>query len=157
LRCGGRRPGTDISFVDSSTGERFLQVATSEQGQILIAYTLYDSSGRLVADSDGPQAFVEGKEVRDDNNELLLLIPLLEENHIQYRLHNDKGVLVTCSDGARTQLFGGIRLESTKVAPSSFKKVVASPSGRIAEPTEATLASPQAIRSTPEGQANPVA
>ena len=127
LKSGGRKPGTDISFVDSSTGERFLHIATAENGDVLIAYTLYDSRGRLVADSDGPHTFTEGKEVRDENNELLLLIPALEEDHIQYCLHNDKGALLTCSDGARTQLFGGIRLESTKAAPSSFKKTASRP------------------------------
>jgi len=143
LRYGGRRPGTDISFVDSTSGERYLHVTTSEQGEILIAYTLYDSEGQLVADSDGPHADVAGKEVRDENNELLLLIPLLEEDHIQYRLYNDKGALLTCSDGARTQLFGGIRLESTKLAPSQLRTpprtpTVSSPT-TMGSPIEATL------------------
>ena len=114
MRSGGRRPGTGTSFLDSTTSERLLEITASEAGETFFAFTLYDCHGRLVADSDGPHTFLEGKEVRDQDKELLLLIPSQHDGHIEYRLYSDKGTLLTCSDGARTQLFGGIKLEAIK-------------------------------------------
>lgn len=138
MRRGGRRPGTGTSFIDAFTAEVLLQVSANDRGETLIAYCLYDSNGTLVADSGGLQDFAEGDEVRGKDDELLLLIPNSLENHIEYRLYSHEGALLTCSDGIRTQLFGGIRVEGIK------------PAGRVPLPTPtlvAAVAVPGAIKS----------
>jgi len=114
MRLGGRRPGVGTSFVDTFNEDVLLQVRTNELGETLVFYHLYDSAGGVVADSEGLQSFLEGKEVRDGSNELLLRIPCEADQAIEYRLYSCRGTLLTCSDGARTQLFGGIRVEATK-------------------------------------------
>jgi hypothetical protein len=114
MRLGGRRPGTLTSFIDAFSEDVLLQVTTTESGQTLVSYHLYDSKGSCVAFSDGLETFRKGREVRDEMDELLLLIPVQPESNFEYRLYSRKGVLLTCSDGLRTQLFGGIRIEGTK-------------------------------------------
>jgi hypothetical protein len=42
---------------------------------------------------------------------LLLDVPADRGSHIQYRLYNGSGDLITASDGARTQVFGLLRME----------------------------------------------
>ena len=138
MRSGGRRPGTGTSFLDSTTGERLLEVTASESGETFIAFTLYDSKGNRVADSAGPHTFAEGKEIRDEDGELLLLISAEEDGTIEYRLYSDKGALLTCSDGTRTQLFGGIKLEAIKppvrppFTPAAARASTAAESGQVA-------------------------
>ncbi|HLF71086.1 MAG TPA: hypothetical protein VI759_02905 [Dehalococcoidia bacterium] len=110
----GRRPGTFVSFVDSFTEEPILKVESNENGQNLFTFHLYDSHGTLVADSDGPHIYPDGTEIRDANQELLLLVPSEQGTDIQYRLYSHKGVLITCSDGRRTQIFGGVKMEGNK-------------------------------------------
>ena len=109
-----RRPGAYVSFVDSFTDETFLRVECDLDDLDLVSYRLFDRIGRLVADSDGPQSFPEGVEVTDIDGELLLSIPSVRDENIRYRLYNLKGALVTCSDGERTQIFGGVRIEGNR-------------------------------------------
>jgi hypothetical protein len=119
------------------TDERLFEIVASEAGDTLIAFRLYDRHGDLVADSDGLHTYLEGKEIRDKDNELLLLIPPSAEGQIEYRLYSRTGTLLTCSDGGRTQLFGGIKLEAIKPAV----KPPFTPSGpRAASLTSATKA-----------------
>ena len=109
-----RRPGTFTSFIDSSTQETLLKIESDPQGTSLVSYHLYDSTGGLVIDSDGPQVFLGGGEFRGRDQELLLLLPSEPDGHVQYRLYSCRGVLITCSDGARTQIFGGVRIEGNR-------------------------------------------
>ncbi len=115
MRLGGRKPGTITSFIDAFSQDVLLQLTAGDDGETLIAYRLYDAQGHLVEESDGLTSFRQGKEIRD-GDDLLLLIPTQLEDAIQYRLYSQTGALLTCSDGARTQLFGGIRIEGTKKA-----------------------------------------
>ena len=114
MRLGGRRPGIGTSFVDTFNDDVLLQVTTNERGETLVFFHLYDSEGGVVADSLGLQSYVDGTEVRDARDELLLRIPSQPEQAIEYRLYSCRGTLLTCSDGARTQIFGGVRVEPTK-------------------------------------------
>jgi hypothetical protein len=123
MRLGCRRPGFGTTFVDAFSADVLLQVMTDQSGHDLVAYRLYDCHGRLVADSDGLQAFGEGKEVRDGNGELLLRIPTEPEGRVEYCLYSRRGGLLTSSDGARTQLFGGIRVDGIVPKPTSRRGV----------------------------------
>lgn len=109
-----RRPGAFVAFIDPFTEETFLKLECDSQDLDLISYRLFDSQGTLVADSVGPQSFPEGVEVIDERGEVLLLVPAARDDSVQYRLYNLKGTLVTCSDGQRTQIFGGVRVEGNK-------------------------------------------
>ena len=109
-----RRPGAFVAFVDSFTEETFLKFECGSDDLDLISYRLFDSHGLLVADSDGPQRFPEGVQVADGEGEVLLLVPAGRDESIQYRLYNLQGSLVTCSDGQRTQIFGGLRVEGNR-------------------------------------------
>jgi hypothetical protein len=110
----GRPPGTSTSFVDSFTEETFLKVEADELGRTRVSFHLYDSAGELAADSDGPRAYPNGTEIRAANMELLLLVPIDSGASICYRLYNDAGALLTCSDGLRTQIYGGVRMTGNK-------------------------------------------
>lgn len=117
MRLGGRRIGTSISFVDSSTEEVLLELSASEDGTTLVAYHLYDAAGSLVSDSNGRQKFPSGLTLRDGTEEVLLQLPDDPSGAITYRLYNAKGGLLTYSDGMHTQIFGGLRLDGTKPGP----------------------------------------
>lgn len=109
-----RRPGAFVAFVDSFSEETFLKLECDSENLDQITYLLFDSQGRVVADSRGPQTFPDGIEVSDSEGEVLLLVPAERDEDIQYRLYNSKGELVTCSDGQRTQIFGGVRIEGNR-------------------------------------------
>ena len=110
----GRRPGAFVAFVDSYTEETILKIESDLKGTELVSYRLYDSSGDLVCDSDGPQAFPEGLDVSSGDSESLLHLPRDREESVTYRLYSPKGFLMTCSDGCRTQIFGSLRIEGSK-------------------------------------------
>jgi hypothetical protein len=109
-----RRPGAFVAFVDSFTEETFLRVECDSEDVDMISFRLFDSAGRLVADSAGAHNFPEGIEVADGDGEQLLVVPSGRDECIQYRLYNVKGALVTCSDGQRTQIYGGVRIEGNR-------------------------------------------
>jgi hypothetical protein len=110
----GRRPGAFTSFVDAFSEEAVLHVEASQAGANLVSFHLYDCNGVLVQDSDGLQNFPAGAEVRAEDEELLLLVPPDPEDSLQYCLYNKTGILLTRSDGVRTQVFGGLRLIGNK-------------------------------------------
>ncbi len=110
----GRRPGAFVAFVDSYTEETILKIEADLKGTSLVSYRLYDSSGALVSDSDGPQAFPDGLDVSTGDCENLLHLPSDREESVTYRLYSPKGFLMTCSDGCRTQIFGSLRIEGSK-------------------------------------------
>ena len=111
MRLGGRRPGTQLFFIDAFTDDILLHVVMGPDGLPSVAFHLYGSNGECVADSDGLRTFPEGTEVRDPVEEVLLFIPADPTASIEYRLYSSRGTLLTCSDGKRTQLFGGIRVD----------------------------------------------
>lgn len=121
MKLGGHRPGSLTVFVDSNTGEPILQVAADSNGEARVAFRLFDCDGNLASDSDGFQTYPEGFCV-ECGEEQLLVIPNDPTGNIQYRLYNQEGRLLTCSDGTRTQILGGLRIEGAK-APSRTKSV----------------------------------
>jgi hypothetical protein len=118
MRLGYRRLGTSTSFVDASSDEVLFKIASDETGAVLVAFRIYDADGSLVAESDGLQRFPEGLTLNSQDGDLLLGIPCDSDSPIRYRLFNRDGRLLTCSDGARTQIFGFLRMEAGKSAPT---------------------------------------
>ena len=110
----GRRPGAFVEFFDSFTDEAVLKVECDLEGTELISYRLYDGTGALVADSEGPQPLPLGLDVRTSLGELLLHVPTEPEESITYQIYNSRGTLITRSDGVRTEIFGGLRVAGNK-------------------------------------------
>ena len=98
--------------MDGPTGEVHLRVGLDEDGCPTIRFRLYDSSGRLAAESGGLESFPSGLTVHSGDGELLLDIPAEPDSHIQYRLYNRNGVLLTCSDGVSTKIRALLRMEA---------------------------------------------
>jgi hypothetical protein len=113
-----RRAGTSITFIDTETEERLLEVQCDAEGRDLVAFHLYDRDGNLISDSGGPQSFPDGLEVRAADEELLLLVPGDATDYVQYRLYTHTGVLMTCSDGMHTQVYRYLRMEAGKLSPA---------------------------------------
>jgi len=109
-----RRPGAFVAFVDPFTEETFLKVECDADDIDLVTYRLYDSSGQLVVDSAGAHRCPDGVLVVDADGEQLLFVPSERDESIRYKLYNLKGALVTCSDGQRTQIYGGVRIEGNR-------------------------------------------
>ena len=121
MKLGGHRPGSLTAFVDGATGETLLQIAADPNGDPRVAFRIFDCDGNLVEDSDGFQTYPEGLSLHGANQELLLLIPPEPSGDVQYRIYNPEGRLLTYSDGSRTRILGGLRLEGAK-APSRTKQ-----------------------------------
>jgi hypothetical protein len=111
-----RRRGAFVAFVDSSTEETILKVECDANEVDLVSFHLYDSLGRLVSDS-GPSSFPHGLVIHDADGELLLNVPSTRDESISYRLYSSKGILLTCSDGLRTQIYGGVRVDGNSQLP----------------------------------------
>jgi hypothetical protein len=121
MKLGGHRPGSLTAFVDGTTGEMLLQIAADPNGDPRVAFHLFDSNGNLAKDSDGFNAYPKGLDVRGANDEQLLELPNDPTGNVKYRLNNSECRLLTTSDGARTQIHGGLRIEGAK-APSRTKQ-----------------------------------
>ncbi len=89
-----------------------LNVGVDSEGHPLVYFYLYDSMGRLVAQSGAASSFPGGLKVRTADGELLLDIPTGQDIPIQYRLYNRKGELLTCSDGICTKIEPCLRMEA---------------------------------------------
>lgn len=98
--------------MDAPTGEVLLRVGLDEDDLPFIYFRLYDSSGCLVAESGGLESFPSGLKIHSADGELLLDVPSEADAHIQYRLYNRNGALLTCSDGVRTQIQSLLRMEA---------------------------------------------
>jgi hypothetical protein len=120
MKLGGHRPGSLTAFVDGASGEVLLQIAADSNGEPRVAYRIFDCDGTLVDDSDGFHTFPEGLTLHSTSAELLLHIPPDPSGDIRYRIYSPEGKLLTCSDGARTQILNGLRIEGAK-APSRTK------------------------------------
>jgi hypothetical protein len=110
----GRQPGAFTAFIDSFSGETLLRLQVSANNENLASYRLYDRHGEVAAESDVPIGHPEGLTVCDTAGEQLLLLPGDRETPIQYCLYSREGALLTCSDGVRTQIFGGFHIEGNK-------------------------------------------
>jgi len=120
MKLGGHRPGSLTAFIDGNTGESLLQIAADPNGDPRVAFRLFDRNGVLVQDSDGFNTYDKGLEVCCAKGEQLLELPDDPAGNVKYRLYNSEGRLLTTSDGARTQILGGLRIEGAK-APSRTK------------------------------------
>jgi hypothetical protein len=100
------------AFIDSISGDAVLAVRSNEAGETLVAYRLRDRHGSLVAESQGFEQFQEGLVVADGEGEVLLELPPQAQGVIAYRLYNQRGVLMTQSDGVRTQIYGYLQMQS---------------------------------------------
>jgi hypothetical protein len=109
-----RRPGAFVAFIDTFTEETLLRIECSSEDVDLVSFHLYDSLGTLVADSGGLQRLRDRLDVSIAGGEQLLCVPFARDEDISYRLYNSKGALLTSSDGKRTQIFGGVRLEGNR-------------------------------------------
>jgi hypothetical protein len=121
MKLGGHRPGSLTAFVDGTTGEMLLQIAADPNGDPRVSFHLFDCNGNLAKDSDGFNTYPEGLEVIGANEEQLLELPDDPTGNVKYRLYNSDGRLLTTSDGSRTQILGGLRIEGAK-APSRTKQ-----------------------------------
>jgi hypothetical protein len=106
----GHRAGSSLSFIDSFSEETILKVEAESENKDLFSYHLYDGAGALVAEVEAISAMPDGIEVRTPEGELLLRVSPALGAAITYRLYSRKGALITCSDGARTQIFGGLQI-----------------------------------------------
>lgn len=98
--------------MDAPTGEVLLRVGLDEERLPLIYFRLYDSSGCLAGESGGLESFPDGLKVHSGDGELLLEVPAEPDAHIQYRLYNRTGELLTCSDGICTKIQSLLRMEA---------------------------------------------
>lgn len=111
MRMENRRASTSTTFTDATSGEGILQMASDENGLLLMAFRLYDSTGSLVVDSEGLGTYPDGLTVRCTNGELLLDVPADSGDDVQYCLYNSDGALLTKSDGVRTRIYPLLRME----------------------------------------------
>jgi hypothetical protein len=116
MKLSGRRPGTLTTFIDTSRDEVLLQFQADEQGLPLIAFTLYDANGALVAEAPKLQPYPDGVSISSPDKEVLLEVHTDDDVSVMYRLYNHEGKLLTVSDGQRTQIFGYLRMEGNKVS-----------------------------------------
>lgn len=98
--------------MDAPTDEVLLRVGLNEEGLPFIYFRLYDSSGCLAAESGGLESFPGGLRILSADGELLLDVPAETDAHIQYRLYNRNGELLTCSDGVHTEIQSLLRMEA---------------------------------------------
>jgi hypothetical protein len=132
LRLDGKRPGTSTTFIDAASGEDIFQVASDAQGQLLMAFRLYDANGTLVAASKGLAHYPDGVTVRCNGGELLLDVPADATTNVRYCLYNCDGALLTISDGARTKIYPLLRVEGVARdwAPAAPDAAVEAPARR---------------------------
>ena len=97
--------------MDSATGESVFEVASDENGVLLLAYHLYDARGGLVADSNGFQHFPDGLTICCGEGEELLHVPRDLTASVHYRLYSSSALLLTWSDGMRTKILPYLRMD----------------------------------------------
>ena len=98
--------------MDAPTGEVLLRVGLDENGYPHLHFRLYDSSGGSAAESGGAKSFPQGLQIFSADGELLLDVPADLDADMQYRLYNQQGRLLTCSDGATTKILPLLRMEA---------------------------------------------
>lgn len=118
MRLGGRRAGSSTQFVSASGDEVLLEIAVDDAGKPVVAFHLYDSDGNLVKESKELKSFPRGLCVQSKSEELLLLLPGDPTGNVEYCLYDHAGQLLTCSDGRRTQIFSGLRVQGSGPKPT---------------------------------------
>ncbi len=111
MRAGRNRPGLSTDFIDNQNQEVLLRIGCSLEGLPMAAFRLYDSCGGLVSETPTLTSFPNGINVVAPNGDVLLNVPVSTTEQITYRLYNRTGLLLTCSDGQRTQVFAFLRME----------------------------------------------
>lgn len=111
MRLENRRPSTSTTFGDAASGEAILQIASDENGLLLMSFHLYDATGALVADSEGLTHYPKGVTVKCSRGEVLLDVPSESSADVSYCLYNSTGYLLTRSDGVRTVIYSLLRME----------------------------------------------
>ncbi len=124
MRLVRRRPNTAIVFMDLAHDEVLLRVAADSDSSPLFWFRLYDVFGAIAAESIGMESFPGGLTIRSQLGEMLLSTPPEINGLIQYRLYNQDGVLVTSSDGTRTQITRLLRMESEAPRLQPYRKEV---------------------------------
>jgi len=118
VRLGGRRAGSSTQFVAATGDELLLEIAVDDAGKPVVAFHLYDSDGNLVKESKELKSFPKGLSVHSKSDEVLLLLPNDPTGNVEYCLYDSTGHLLTCSDGKRTQIFGGLRVQGSGPKPT---------------------------------------
>ena len=108
-----RKTGTFTHFIDFDSDEILLRIETNKVGLPIIGFKLYDSCGKLVSVQDEAKSFPQGLRIRSFEDESLLVLPAEDNGNVEYRLYNGQGKLLTSSDGKRTQIFSGLRVEGS--------------------------------------------
>ncbi len=85
-----------------------------DEGALALSYHLYDATGDLVCEGEGPVSLSLGRTISCKKGELLLAIPDDLSEPLRYRLYNRDGALITYSDGARTMIYGLLRMEGQR-------------------------------------------
>ena len=98
--------------MDAPTGEVLLRVGLDENNCPRLHFHLYDSTGCGAGESGGPKSFPQGLKIYSSDGELLLDVPADLNADMQYRLYNQDGRLITCSDGATTKILPLLRMEA---------------------------------------------
>lgn len=127
----GHRAGSSISFIDSFAEETVLKVEATVENKDLFTYHLYDSTGTLVAEVEELSAMPDGIEVRTSDGELLLQVAPELGTAINYRLYSRKGALITCSDGERTQIFGGLQIAGSRAFARHPRQRIVEPGAAV--------------------------
>jgi hypothetical protein len=115
MRAGRNRPGLSTDFIDNHNQEILLRIGCSADGEPMICFRLYDCTGTIVAETEDFVPFPGGIRVVAPNGDVLLQVPDSPQEQICYRLYNNEGSLLTCSDGQRTQVFAFLRMEKGKI------------------------------------------
>ena len=129
----GHRAGSSISFIDSFSEETILKVESAVENKDLFSYHLYDNTGTLVAEVEAISAMPNGIEVRTSEGELLLHVTPELGTAINYRLYSHKGALITCSDGERTQIFGGLQIAGSRAFARHPRQRIVEPDAAAAD------------------------
>src|SRR5262245_34404449 len=114
MQVGNRKPGATTGFADSANDEVLLQIGADEDGTVLVSYRLYDAQGQVVAESSEFTRCSQGLRISAPYGDVLLDIPAPPGERISYRLYNRTGMLLTCSDGQRTQIFSFLRMQGSR-------------------------------------------
>ena len=98
-----------------------LSIAVDGEGHCVVCYQLYDCNGEVAAASAGTSPFPEGLRINSAGGELLLDLPAEHDASMQYRLYNNRGELLTSSDGKATSIGPCLRMETPNRGPAAYR------------------------------------
>jgi hypothetical protein len=91
------------------------------EGCCVVNYQLYDSTGEPAASSDGVSPFPGGLRIDSVDGELLLDLPAEQNASMKYHLYNNRGQLLTSSDGKTTTIGPCLRMDSPNRGPAAYR------------------------------------